>query len=239
MIFYSQPFRIELLGTTLIANSKTIHPIVRTFSELKDVLNEEPVSEGDAYYMYREIIKKDGLRYDITVIPVWEKEKEMSKTYGHCHPIAEKNLSYPEVYQILSGTAIFILQKELSNGGFFVSIVEGKKGDILLIPPNFCHTTINSSKDMLVLSNIVADDFTSDYSMFKKNHGAAYYVTPDGGFLHNPYYIISQNERVKTNDINKRYGFECKDILLEFVANPQKFEFLKKPSLLKLNNTYL
>lgn len=238
MILYSQPIHIELLGKTLIAGKKTIQPSVRTFADLKDVMKEEPTNDGDAYYMYREIAKQNDIRYDITVIPQWE-ETEMAKTYGHCHPIAENHLSFPEIYQILQGEAFFLLQRELANGSFFVSIVEGKKGDVLLIPPNFCHTTINRGQEQLILANLVSDNFTSDYSMYKKNHGAAYYVMASGDFVQNPYYIISNNERVSPIQINKRYGVEFSDLLAEFFHSPQKFDFLNHPSLLKINHPNL
>ncbi len=234
MILYEQPIRIELAQRTIIADERAIRPSIRTFSELADVLKDQPQGAGDAYYMYREVMKSNDLRYDITVIPQWKNEDECAKTYGHCHPVAEKKLTYPEVYQVLDGDAFFILQKELMNGAFFVSIVEAEKGDVLLIPPNFCHASINAAKKDLLLANIVADVFTPNYSMFKRNHGAAYYVLGNKTIVQNPNYIISGNERVKAGEINKRYSFESKDLLTEFSSNPGLFEFLKKPSLLKL-----
>lgn len=237
MILYAYPIHIELLGRTLVVNKKSIHPSVRTFSELRSVMKEEPTRNGEAYYMYRNVLKEKDLRYDITVIPQWVNETESAKTYGHCHPIAEQHLSFPEVYQILYGEAIFLLQKELVNGDFFVSIVEGKKGDVLLIPPNFCHVTINAGTKDLILANVVADHFTPDYSIFKRNHGAAYYVMANGVIVQNSNYIILKNERKTPKEINKRYGFECSDLLTEFYTNPKNFDFLKMPSLLKFNNT--
>lgn len=237
MILYEQPIRIELAQKTIIAGERTIAPSVRIFSELTEVLKDQPQSSGDAYYMYREVMKSDDLRYDITVIPQWENEGECAKTYGHCHPVAEKKLTYPEVYQVLDGDAFFILQKELANGAFFVSIVDAEKGDVLLIPPNFCHVSINKGKSDLLLANVVADVFTPNYSMFRHNRGAAYYVASNKTIVQNPNYIISKNERVKPKEINKRYLFESKDLLEEFSSNPVCFEFLKKPSLLKFNST--
>jgi len=235
MILYEQPIKVELAQRTIIANEKTINPDVRTFSELAAVLKDGPNSHGEAYYMYRGIIKMNDLRYDITLIPQWKNESECAKTYGHCHPIAEKKLTYPEVYQVLDGEAVFILQRELQDGGFFVSVVEAKKGKVLLIPPNFCHTSINRGENDLLLANIAADTFTPDYSMYKYNRGAAYYFMRNKTFAQNPNYIVSKNERVTAEDINKRYSFACNDLLNDFYNNPAYFEFLKKPSLLKFN----
>ncbi|MFH1221578.1 MAG: glucose-6-phosphate isomerase family protein [Candidatus Micrarchaeota archaeon] len=234
MNIYEKPFRIEIDGTKLVVDGRTFVPAVRTFKDLLPVLMEEPDKDGEAYYMYREVYKVGSLRYDITLIPRWQLKSEFAKTYGHCHPIAEKTLTYPEVYQVLDGEAIFLLQKELRDGSFSVSTVEAKKGDVLLIPPNFCHTTVNPGAGPLLLANIVSDAFTPDYSFYKRNHGAAYYYTGEKIFRQNASYMITKNERVHVAEINLRYGFQCRDLLAEFYASPDKFAFLNKPSLLKL-----
>ena len=80
MMLYTQPIKIELVGRTLIVDKKTINPDIRTFFELNDVLKEPTDKNGDAYYMYRKITKKDNLRYDITLIPSWHNQAEYAKT---------------------------------------------------------------------------------------------------------------------------------------------------------------
>ena len=236
MIIYEKPLKLELDNTRLVADGRLLIPAVRTFKDMLPVLMEEPDKDAEAYYMYREVYKVGNLRYDITLIPQWKLKSEFAKTYGHCHPQAEKGLTYPEVYQVLDGEAIFILQKELRDGSYSVSAVEAKKGEVLLIPPNFCHATINSGKEPLLLANVVSGAFTSDYSAYKKNHGAAYYYTGEKIFKQNPSYMITKNERVKAAEINLRYGFQCRDLLSEFYTSPDKFVFLNKPSLLKLEH---
>lgn len=236
MILYEKPLKIELQDLKLLVDGTQVVPSVRTFSELKAVLKEPLDNDADAYYMYRNVYKAADLRYDITLIPQWKAAEECAKTYGHCHPQAERKLSYPEVYQVLDGKAFFVLQKELRYGDFFVSVVEAKKGEVVLIPPNFCHTSINPNTKPLLLANIVADTFTSDYSMYKRNHGAAYYFTKEKMFVQNANYMINKNERVSAAEFNQRYKFEIVDLLAEFYASPDRFEFLKKPSLLKLES---
>lgn len=239
MMLYENPIKLELSGKKLYADGKEIIPSIRDFSELSDVLMGDIEKEGEAYYMFRSITENNGIRYDITLIPQWGLETEYAKTYGHCHPIAEEKLSYPEIYQVLDGKANFILQKEMPDGGVFVSIVEAKKGDVVLMPPNFCHVSINPAKEPLVLANLVSVSFNSDYSLFKTNHGAAYYLTKEKGFVQNSNYIIYENERISSAELNKRYGIEFSDLLKEFDENPQKFEFLKKPGLLNIDPAHL
>ncbi len=233
-VIYESPLKIELSDNKLIVNGKE-HPCsTRKLSEMKDVLMNNIKGEDiDMYYMFREIYAKDKLRYDITLIPSRTTAGEFAKTYGHCHPPAEENLTYPEVYQVLRGKALFILQEELENLRTIVSIIDASEGDILLIPPNHCHVTINPGEKDLVLANVVSTEFSSVYEKFKENRGAAYYYTEDRELVQNSNYIVEKNERVSPDEINKRYNFSSKDLLKEFYETPEKFGFLNKPSLLK------
>ncbi len=233
---YETPLRIELIGSRLFVNGNEQTRSTRKLSELKDVMMSDiDISEhGDLemYYVFRNIFKSNGIRYDNTLIPDRRIAGECAKTYGHCHPIAEKNLSYPEIYQVLTGEAVFILQTESSGRGVDVIIVDAKKGDVVLIPPNYCHVSINAGSENLLLGNAVADEFESDYTVFKENHGAAYYYSENGELIHNTNYFIAKNKRITANELNSIYNFKCNDILTELYSNPKKFEFLKKPSLL-------
>jgi len=235
-MIYETPMKIELSGTKLSVDDKEITPSVRMLSQLKEVMmndvNIGKTGDLEMYYMYRDILRKEEMRYDITFIPYREVAGECAKTYGHCHPIAEEKLTYPEIYQVLSGRAFFILQKELGSAANIVTMVDAKKGDVILIPPNHCHVSINPGPEDLLLSNIVADNFKSVYSYFKENRGAAYYYADNGELIQNSNYIVEKNERITAADLNRKYEFECRDLLTEFYSNPDKFEFLKKPSLL-------
>lgn len=234
---YETPLRIEFSETKLLVDGKEIVPSVRMLSELSEVmLNEvklEKTGDLEMYYMFRDVYKEQEMRYDITFVPYRTVAGECSKTYGHCHPIAEGKLTYPEVYQVLEGRALFILQKELSNAASIVTMVDAKKGDIVLIPPNHCHVSINPGPEDLMLANIVAENFKSVYEYFKQNRGAAYYYTDEGELVQNSNYIVEKNERITPDRLNKRYDFECRDLLIEFKKDPEKFGFLKKPSLIE------
>ncbi len=235
-VFYEKPLKIELSGTKLLVNDEEHKSSVRMLSEMNDVLmNEINISKhGDLemYYMFRDIYVKEGMRYDITLIPSRKISGECAKTYGHCHPIAENHLTYPEIYQVLSGKAVFILQKELRSGATIVTMVDAKKGDVVLIPPNYCHVSINPGDENLVLANVVSTGFESVYELFRANRGAAYYYADNKELIQNTNYVVERNERIKAEELNGRYGFECRDLLAEFHENTDKFEFLKKPSML-------
>lgn len=139
---------------------------VRKLSELKSVLkNPEAVKkERVAYTMYRGIFRKNGYRYDETTMPALLVGDEYVKTKGHSHVC-------PEMYIVLEGEALFLLQDE--NRIFAFS---KRKGEMIIIQPNILHTTINPGKSTLVLGNWI-QDIESDYSFFERMSGAAFYYT--------------------------------------------------------------
>jgi glucose-6-phosphate isomerase len=228
--------KIEQEGNELIVNGKKHPKDVRKLSKLKEVMKGyvdlDFTQDSDIYYMYRKIYEKNGVRFDITLIPAKIIEGEFTKTYGHSHPSAQVGLSYPEIYQVLRGTALFLLQITNRDKSVSVSLIKGKSGDILIIPPNYSHVTINPGNDNLVLANLVADDFVSDYSGIKKMRGAAFFYMQDGNIEQNANYIVKNIERPKIEEFNKRFGFVSSDLLTEFFNDPSKFEFLKKPDRL-------
>lgn len=186
----------------------------------------------DVYYMYRAVARSDDLRFDVTAISPQKIGDEFPKTFGHYHPIGEDGLAYPEIYQVLSGNATFILQKMNSDETTDVIIVSANQGDRVLLPPGYGHVSINSGGGALVLKNIVYDKFESNYDEYRKNRGAAIYYLSDRSIAQNSAYVIKNIERLSVTELNKKLGFSCKDLLSELTNDPKKFEFLKSPKLL-------
>jgi len=156
-------------------------PDVRRLSDMKNVVADKEwlatAQDCDLYYMYRGVDKKDGLRYDITIIPHKLLGEEFSKTKGHFH-IGH----FQEVYTVLEGTAIYLMQK-LSDDGDIADIyaVETRKGQSIVIPQGYGHVTINPSEtEDLKMANWLCPECKSDYSLFEKNQGAGYYYTKNG-----------------------------------------------------------
>jgi glucose-6-phosphate isomerase, archaeal len=166
----------------------------RTHKEMKDVLMK-PDSEGPEihYYMIR-----GGS--DKTNITVWESGTiggEYIKTYGHYHV---GNLE--EVYTVLEGEGIIILQGKISNDNIeSFRAIKVKAGDKVHIPKETGHLAINIGKKWFVTSDDSPVNFEekdpvslpghADYSEFKRLHGAAYYVVEKNGkpeLVKNPHY---------------------------------------------------
>ncbi len=208
----------------------------RTLSQMKPVL-EGKTQLKKFYYMYRNIapnpvFRKFSYRYDITVIPFHKIGKEDIKTAGHYHSKPRhSHLSFPEVYQVLYGAANYILQKKEGKKIKDVILAVAKKGQVVIVPPNYGHVTINASRETLVMANIVYGRFSSKYGDYIKKHGAAYYGIAGKKikFLPNPNYKnLPKLRKVKLKAKNLK-----SPIYADCIKNPEKYIFLKKPEKFK------
>ncbi|MBO4302087.1 glucose-6-phosphate isomerase [Methanosarcinaceae archaeon] len=226
-------------------------PSVRTLFDLEPVIfdsdwysDEKEKGNRDIYFMYREgfrsgedhdIMKENKIRFDITQIPAGFLGVEYVKTMGHYHPkVPGCRYSYPEVYQVISGHATYLLQKRDLSG---VIVIEASEGDVVLIPPEFGHVTINASREELVMSNWVAE-FSSDYETVLEKHGFAYYVTKDG-FVPNPHYSDRETDSAgklppisfMTPSDHPEFGLFCGKDMYDLIREPEKLDFLQHPDL--------
>ncbi len=136
----------------------------------------------------KEIISANNLRNDITVIPPGMVGEEIIKTAGHYHPAPDVSgktgidKSYTEVYVVLSGEALYYLQKIDKDGNVVDAVwIRAKAGDVVPIPSTYGHITINPSADEpLVMMNWVNKDFDSVYGDIANLRGGAYYFIKDG-----------------------------------------------------------
>jgi glucose-6-phosphate isomerase len=217
-------------------------PGIRRLKDESKVLLSKVKKDIPIYYMYRDVhlkedekrFRKNKVRYDITVIPAHKFGKEEVKTLGHYHPhIKGKRISYPEIYEILYGEGIFLLQKKSGNKVVDAVAIKGKEGDIIIVPPNYGHITINPSKETLIMCNLVSSSFSSIYKDIIKKHGAAYYYIIEDGkgkFIKNPSYKNLPYLRIRKAE--KGFGL-CKNIYEDFVKNPDKYDMLNHPDKYK------
>ena len=226
----------------------------RTISDMTKVIKDKiKINNDPLYYMYRDVheriddekIKSSGLRYDITVILPRMLGSEFNKTYGHYHPLKDgTDLTYPEVYEVISGMALCLLQKMGKNEDELdeIYLVEVKSGEKIIMPPNFGHITINPLSVPLVMSNWVAAEFSSEYELYEKNHGGGYYITKSQ--IPNPKSQINSNFQIAKNKhykilpkLIKARPKELKQFALDFgkplyssgSKNIGKFNFLVYP----------
>lgn len=153
-----------------------LKPIIRYLNELRDVLYDQKWVKNapnfEVYYIYRKIKEKNGLRYDETLIPPRLLGKEFVKTKGHYHLG-----NYGELYKVISGEGIFLLQKKDEKD---VYCVKAKKGEYIIVPPHYGHTIINPCSKTLKIGNWVSTKSQSDYETLQRKKGFCYYYTISG-----------------------------------------------------------
>ena len=154
-------------------------PDIRYLNDMREVIyDKEWLKEApnlELYYMYRGVKQKDDLRYDITVIPSRMLGEEFVKTKGHEH-----SNNYGEVYIVLEGEGIYLMQKHTEGNVEDVYAVKAKNGDVVIIPPHYGHVTINPSEADLKTANWISENCQSSYQLFEKMKGACYYYTKQG-----------------------------------------------------------
>jgi len=218
-----------------VFGKKVFSSEVRKASDLKPVLAfpEELKEDFDAYYMFRdsfktdedaEIIRKADLRYDYTIIPPNSIGGESIKTYGHYHPEVSYGYTYPEIYQVLDGEALFIMQKPENGIIVDVIVVKAKKLDTVIVPPNYGHVTINPTDKELITANWVCRSFSSIYEPYTQNRGACYYYI-NGEWVRNENYFKAPEIRFATPE----NVLGVKEDMYDLLSEIEKLEFLTAP----------
>jgi glucose-6-phosphate isomerase len=188
---------------------------------------------------HEELIRKNNLRYDITVVPPIMLGEEFNKTVGHYHPLVPgQKLAYPELYEVLEGEGLFMIQKVDQTGKDIEDIqaIKAQVGDKVLYPSGYGHIIINIGKGPLVTANWSANNFESIYQPVKDMAGMGYYVVSDGNgkfrFLPNSKYEFLPP--IKYSDTAESgWGVSKEEpMYITGVSKPQNLEFLNNPEIL-------
>jgi len=194
-----------------------------------------------AYPKDQALFQKYGYRYDITVILPGLAGGECKKTSGHYHGFNPTHTNtYGEVYEVLKGNALYILQKcgDFESHPDRVKIedlyaVRVNEGQSIIIPPNYGHASINIGYGPLIFSNLALISCPVLYDAIKSHQGMAYYVFREEGrlrFHQNPHYEDLPKLKNAVVRQNPALGIEFgKPVYQSFVENPQAFDFLANP----------
>lgn len=231
-----------IMNTTIEFGNKKAHPNIRMLFDMEDVIYDRGWLKGadniELYYMYRELslskndallMKEHGLRYDITIIPPRMLGCEYVKTVGHYHPVIPgTDTTYPEIYEVLSGEAHYLMQKPGNDGITDAVLIKAREGDKVIIPPGYGHLTINASNKVLKMANWVARDFESIYEPVREKRGGAYFML-DNGIVKNPSYNVVPELRLLEPTNIKELGLKKNMEMYRLVRDKGKLGFLTQP----------
>jgi glucose-6-phosphate isomerase len=210
--------------------------------------DSKPAPEREElYYMYRDvhlpqhegIIRENKVRYDVTVVPPGKLGKEFVKTLGHFHSkVPGQEYEYPEVYEVLHGQALFMIQKLDPHDPervITVMSIKASTGEKVVYPPNYGHIIVNIGHDVLVTANWVSSEYTADYKSIADKRGMAYYIVEgrDGKqfeIIPNTNYREIPEMRFAQGHMNTTLGFQVDaPMYVTGIRHPGRLEFLNKP----------
>jgi glucose-6-phosphate isomerase len=229
----------------------------RSLQAMRPVLMEEG-ADGPAivYRMYdnmgvanaqkRERATAARARYDLTVLRHGMLADELPKTFGHFHPPTPgaPRLSFPEAYECICGTVLFLMQRVANASDIYapagelrvvdVILAEVRAGERVVMPPNYGHVMINPTDAVTLTSNWVCRDFNSYYEPYEAHGGAAYYVLPGsgGGKLvpNEAYGDVPQCRRARPKQDTPELGLQPDvPLFTAFHAAPDRFRYLAEP----------
>ena len=231
----------------------------RSIQAIRPVLMD---SEADGpsilYRMYRNMGVSDTdrrrqaaderLRYDITVLRSGALGDELLKTSGHFHPPTPgaPQFSFPEAYECIHGTALFLMQKVANASDIYapcgevhlvdVILAEVRAGERVIMPPNYGHVMINPTDAVTVTSDWVCGDFSSYYAPYEAHRGAAYYILAAGGqqrprlVANEAYGDLPECRRARPRQDVPELGLQPGlPLFSAFYAGPERFRYLREP----------
>jgi glucose-6-phosphate isomerase len=236
-----------VLDATLTCDKR----IEKTVGQMIGLLaDEEDLDLSERFYdVYRGIYQPEDrdlfrnykFQYDITVVMGGLVNGECKKTSGHFHGYnPQRSHTYPEVYEVIYGNALYVLQKAEDFEADFqnmeiqdVILVNVDAGETIIIPPDYGHCSINIGNGPMIFSNLAYEPCPIHYDAIRFHHGMSYYI-----FNENENVTIKRNKnyselpepkfaRIKQNrDLGIEFG---KPVYQSFLENPAAFDFLGNP----------
>ncbi len=187
-----------------------------------------------------EQLKQQHLLFGVVTYAKGKLGKEPIRSQGHIHKKSgyAQNWSTPEVYQIWSGKAVIYMQEFADDipGKCYAVIAE--PGDIVIVPPDWAHSTISANSDVPLTFGAWCDlDYGFEYDKIRAHKGLAWFpLVEDSGeltWIHNRYYEKS-DLIVKKPNRYKEFGIKQQEsIYTQYENNPDLFSFVPKPYLKK------
>ncbi|MCD6361595.1 MAG: glucose-6-phosphate isomerase [Armatimonadetes bacterium] len=249
---YRLKFDEETCSISLGSEMRMPQYSTRELSALAKVL-EDPAAEGPEviYWMYRNTGRKTeagiqeayDLRYDLSSFRSVMLGREYMKTSGHYHPnIPGEDVAYPEIYEVLYGEALYIMQKVADYGAApdeveieDVIIARVTAGQKIIMPPGYGHVTVNTLDKPLLMSNWVSSRFSSFYGSVETCRGFGWYVVAgDDGpqYERNPHYVtgVPDFRVAEPREVPELGIVWDKPMYTACAEDPDRFAFLNDPA---------
>lgn len=188
--------------------------------------------------VHKESLLQKHLLYGVVTYAKGRLGKEPVRSQGHIHRNSQHALGWstPEVYEIWSGEAIIYMQERAEDDPGRCFAVQGKPGDVIIVPPFWAHATISANPDIPLTFGAWCDrDFGFEYSGVRERKGLAFYPllndSNDISWQKNPKYrnpdLIEKSPRLYTE-----FGIETGiPVYKQFELDQDRFRFVPRPDL--------
>lgn len=221
----------------------------KCFGEMKHLAYEEEEAADDeiCYRFYqnifdgakRQIFEERQVTNGITILMPGLMGRECRKNSGHYHGLCGGHrLPYPEVYEVLCGTAVFLIQESrefLGDGPLKVDHMRAaflREGEKIVIPPYSAHCVCNVGEGPMAFGNL-AVPCPLHYEPIARMHGFGMYLLKEKNnliFVPNARYEkLPQLEMIHPGE-NEKLGIVNGVSLNEmFWEKPERFDYLAEP----------
>ncbi len=175
----------------------TMHVEPCSLRLVDDVLYDPPATAPDVVYWTfgdvalpadEGVFAEHGVHHNLLLLPAVRLGPEPAKTRGHVMICAD-GLECPEVYGVVHGRALFLLQQAMEEPAHAgrtvqladVRLVEAEPGQKVAVPAAYGVVIVNPGSEPLVLSNLAAAAARPDPQLYQRMHGAAYFLTERDG----------------------------------------------------------
>jgi glucose-6-phosphate isomerase len=185
-----------------------------------------------------QLLQQKMLLFGVVAYATGRLGEEPIKSQGHIHKVSKHSgWSPPEIYQIWNGSAVIYMQEFVEDHPGRCFAVLADLGDIVIVPPNWAHSTISADPFQQLIFGAWCDrEYGFLYDKIKERKGLAWYPVLDENnqlqWKINPHYKTSELIIKKPEDYFENFGIEKSiSIYSQFQKNPLLFEFISKPVL--------
>ena len=219
------------------------------FGEMKHLAYEEDeAADGEVCYRFyqniwdeskRKVFEDRQVTNGITILMPGLMGRECRKNSGHYHGVSEGHrLPFPEVYEVLCGTAVFLIQESeafLEGGPLAVNRMRAavlQEGEKMIIPPYSAHCVCNAGDGPMAFGNL-AVPCALHYEPIARMHGFGMYLLKEKNHLlfvpNARYEKLPQLELV--SPVEKENLGVVRDVSLNemFWECPERFDYLAEP----------